>query len=180
MSKPVKFAVVAVIFVLAFAAFILIDWYRFTTSGAIDPKRGVYGNPRLEVWIDINARMPEFMRTWACTTLRGREKIVLGGQNTLPFYSCQPGFGSRSASSDRASTLINTLSQNAIAIAAPANATSAQRTQLAVCITETFAARVTNEQRAALNAPKLDTSVLTELNKLSPVVRKECLAKAGL
>ena len=68
-------------------------WYYTAASEPIDPKRGVYGMDGLEIWIDINARLPSALRTWGCDTLRGREREALGGQNSLPPYSCQPGFG---------------------------------------------------------------------------------------
>lgn len=64
-----------------------------STMQTIDPNRGVYGMGGMEIWIDINARMPTFAREWGCKTLRDREKLVLGGQNTMAPYRCQDGFG---------------------------------------------------------------------------------------
>ena len=87
--KTVQIGVLAVV---AFVGLIGAKWYYTAASEPIHPERGVYGMDGMEIWIDINARMPTFAREWGCKTLRDREKAVLGW-NSLPPYSCQPGFG---------------------------------------------------------------------------------------
>jgi hypothetical protein len=77
---------------VAFVGLVGAKWYYTAASEPIHPERGVYGMDGMEIWIDINARMPSFARDWGCKTLRDREKEVLGW-NSLPPYSCQPGFG---------------------------------------------------------------------------------------
>jgi hypothetical protein len=77
---------------VAFVGLVGAKWYYTAASEPIHPERGVYGMDGLEIWIDINARMPAFARDWGCMALRDREKAVLGW-NSLPPYSCQPGFG---------------------------------------------------------------------------------------
>ena len=88
-----KAITILILAVVAFFALIVGKWYNTAAREPIDPQRGVYGMQGLEIWIDLNARMPAPLREWGCKTLREREKAVLGGQNTLPPYSCQPGFG---------------------------------------------------------------------------------------
>jgi len=88
-----KIIVISAFFLVAVTASFVAKWYHTAALEEIHPKRGVYGMTGLELWIDINARMPGFAREWGCKTLRGREKIALGGQNSMPPYSCQPGFG---------------------------------------------------------------------------------------
>ena len=82
---------------MAFGGLIEAKWYYTAASEPIHPQRGVFGMDGMEIWIDINARMPAFAREWGCKTLRDREKAVLGW-NSLPPYSCQPGFGEMEAS----------------------------------------------------------------------------------
>lgn len=77
--------------VVAFVGLIVGKWYYTAAMEPIHPDRGVYGMDGLEVWIDLNAAMPDFAREWGCKTLRDREKAAMGG-NSLPPYGCQPGF----------------------------------------------------------------------------------------
>jgi hypothetical protein len=76
---------------VAFVGLIGGKWYYTAAMEPIHPDRGVYGMDGLEVWIDLNAAMPDFAREWGCKTLRDREKAALG-DNSLPPYGCQPGF----------------------------------------------------------------------------------------
>ena len=78
---------------VAFVGLVGGKWYYTAAMEKIDPQQGVYGMDGLELWIDLNARMPDAMRLWGCETLRAREREVSGGQNSLPPYGCQPGFG---------------------------------------------------------------------------------------
>lgn len=86
-------------------------WYYTAALEKIDPKEGIYGMDGLEIWIDINARMPGPLRTWGCDTLRAREREVLNGQNSLPPHSCQPGFGEMADKTAYQSTVDANLAQ---------------------------------------------------------------------
>ena len=48
-----------------------------------------------ELWIDLNARMPDFAREWGCKTLLAREVAVTGSRSIRPPHGCQPDFGTR-------------------------------------------------------------------------------------
>ncbi len=95
MSKLTRVAIVFVIAVVSFFGLMIGKWYETTTSEAIDPKRGIFGMPGLEIWIDINMRMPDSARKWACATLLARETADAGFDRSVAAYpySCQPDFG---------------------------------------------------------------------------------------
>lgn len=92
MASIGKVAKIGALAVVAFVGLVGGKWYYTAALEPIDPQEGVYGMAGLEIWIDLNARMPGFARDWGCKTLRDREKAALGW-NSLPPYSCQPGFG---------------------------------------------------------------------------------------
>ncbi|NJM84225.1 MAG: hypothetical protein HC844_18855 [Tabrizicola sp.] len=91
MASIGKIAKLGALVVVAVAGLIGGTWYYTTAIEPIHPQQGVYGMDGLEIWIDLNAAMPDFAREWGCKTLRDREKAALGG-NSLPPYGCQPGF----------------------------------------------------------------------------------------
>ncbi len=93
MASVGKIAQIGALALVALVGLVGGKWYHTAALEPIDPQRGVYGMDGLEIWIDLNARMPAALRTWGCDTLRARERAALGGQNSLPPYSCQPGFG---------------------------------------------------------------------------------------
>ena len=95
MSGVKRVLAVAAVGVLALAGVFLGKWYYTTAMEPIDPNRGVYGMDGLEIWIDLNAHMPDFARIWACDTLLAREAEALGGKPAAirnP-HSCQADFG---------------------------------------------------------------------------------------
>lgn len=121
-------------------------WYHTAAMEPIDPQQGIYGMAGLEIWIDLNARMPGPLRDWGCTTLRDRERAALGGQNTLPPYSCQPGFGTLPDSSAYDSIVTANLAQ----VTAGLDAAAADA--LRACFDSRMASAVTPEEIAAANA----------------------------
>lgn len=180
MSKPVKYTLSAIAVVLLIIFYIVFDWYKFATSAEIDPKRGLYGNDHLEVWIDINARMPNGMRLWACKTIREREKAVLGGSNTIPFYSCQPDFGTLEQPTSKADAIISAIAQGTLSVAAPSNPTETQSAQFIACIKDALTSGLSPELLDSLNADTPGMDALVALNAAGAAASKDCLAKAGL
>lgn len=180
MLKLRKYILILFVTVTGAAVLFIVDWFRFTMWGSIDPRRGVYGNPHLEIWIDINARMPGPARQWACRVLREREKQVLGGQNTLPFYSCQPDFGLYPTPASKAEAILRSMAHGAVASAIRRGAaTEAQKPTLVACIASALDQRISAEQRTALNENKLNADILVPLNAVSHAASQDCLAKAA-
>ena len=180
MSKPVKYTLFAIAVVLLFVFYIVFDWYKFATTAEIHPERGLYGNDHMEVWIDINARMPNAMRLWACKTIREREKAALGGSNTIPFYSCQPDFGTLEQPSSKADAIISAIARGTLTIVAQRNPTEAQTIQINICVKDALTAALSPEQMESLNADKPGTEALVALNRAGVAARKDCLQQAGL
>jgi hypothetical protein len=108
----------------------------------------------MEIWIDINARMPAVAREWGCTTLRDREKAVLGW-NSLPPYSCEPGFGKLADKTAYQSAADANLAQAVNGLdAAGAEAVRA-------CFEARMAAAVTPEEIQAMN--DFDQAVMSKM-----------------
>ena len=141
MQRFRKILLVAVLGVVAFFALMGAKWYNTTVNDPIHPERGVYGMDGLEIWIDINARMPDFAREWGCKTLRDREKLVLGGQNTKPPYSCQEGFSWAAANATVAYDVIVKANVDQSSVGLSADKAQALR----VCFDAKMAAAVTAE-----------------------------------
>lgn len=120
-------------------------WYYTAAMEPIDPQQGIYGMAGLELWIDLNARMPAPVREWGCTTLRAREKVTLGGQNSLPPYGCEPGFGTLPDST----TYDTVVNANLTQVTAGLDAT--KTTAIRACFDTRMAAAVTTEEIAAVN-----------------------------
>ncbi|MEO8531516.1 MAG: hypothetical protein ABI459_09845 [Deltaproteobacteria bacterium] len=94
MGNGRKILAVLAVGVVAVVAMVGGTWYKTTALEEIDPKGGLYSMAGLELWIDLNARMPTPLRVWACDTLLEREKIATGSTNRVrPPYGCQPDFG---------------------------------------------------------------------------------------
>lgn len=121
-------------------------WYYTAAMESIDPQQGIYGMAGLEIWIDLNARMPGPLRDWGCTTLRDREKAALGGRNSLPPYSCQAGFGTLPDSSVYDSIVTANLSQ------VTAGLDEIKATALRTCFDSRMASALTPEEIDAANA----------------------------
>ena len=66
MSRVVKFGLIAALAGVAVFAMVFGKWYHFTTASSFTQNEGVYADPGLEIWIDLNARMPDRLRLWAC------------------------------------------------------------------------------------------------------------------
>jgi hypothetical protein len=172
-----------VLWVVAIAAltlgYVVQDWYRFAKYAAIDPQRGIFGDDHLEVWIDINARMPAPMRRWACKTLLDREAEVLGGRGAVP-YGCDPGFDPNAPAAVMSAVMIESYLNNATVLAEGRNATSEQTAAVKSCMQADFVAKVTPEQRAALDGASPDPATMSALGEVAMAASEGCLTKAGL
>jgi hypothetical protein len=159
--------------------YVVQDWYRFAKYGEIDPKRGVYGNDHLEVWIDINARMPAPMRKWACKTLLDREAKVIGGVGRAP-YGCDPDFDPNATGPALSVALMESLVANATALAGSKLTTEAQKTTLIDCVKAGVAAKVTPEQMAAIDLSPPDSAAMTALTDAGLAATEACMSEQGL
>ncbi len=168
----------AVIVVLV-AGYVLQDWYRFAKYSEIDPKRGIYGNDHLEVWIDINARMPKPMREWACAALLEREAKVIGGIGRPP-YGCDPGFDPNAEGPAMSKALIDSMILNAASMAEAQGATPEQAAAVTACMATDFTAKITPGQIEALDASSPDPEAMTALTDAGLAATPGCLAKAGV
>lgn len=140
---------------VAFVGLVGGKWYYTAAMEKIDPQQGVYGMDGLEIWIDLNARMPAALRAWGCETLRAREREVLGGQNSLPPYSCQPGFGQMEDKTAYQSAADANLAQ------AVAGLDAAKAAAVKACFEAKMAAAVTPEEIQGMN--DFDQAVMSKV-----------------
>jgi hypothetical protein len=155
------------------------DWYRFAKYGEIDPQRGVYGNDHLEVWIDINARMPAPLRKWACKTLLDRETEVTGGVGRAP-YGCDADFDPNAKGQAMSAALLDAHLNNATVLATSRNATPEQLAAVKACMQTDFTAKVSPEQLALLDASSPDPATMSIVADLGMAASLGCLKKQGL
>ncbi|MGL4237506.1 hypothetical protein [Tabrizicola sp.] len=151
--------------------FVLQDWYRFAKYSEIDPQRGIFGNSHLEVWIDINARMPSPMRKWACKTLLDREAAVIGGTGRAP-YGCEPDFD------DPPATRFVNAFVNSAKVRAERAGTAEQATAVVNCMQTDFVAKLSAEQLEAIT--NNDAEVVGSLSEAAIAAGDACLAAQGL
>lgn len=130
-------------------------WYYTAAMEPVDPKEGIYGMDGLEIWITLNARMPDALRAWGCDTLRSREREVLGGANSLPPHSCQPGFGQMADLSAYQSMADATLAQ------AVAGLDAADVEAVTTCFQTKMAAAVTPDEMQGMN--DFDQAVMSKV-----------------
>lgn len=145
MKKVKKVLGLTLLAVVVFFGLVIGKWYRTVTSEPIHPQRGVYGMDGMEVWIDINARMPNFAREWGCYTLRRREAEVLGGQNTFAPHSCQKDFATAVPQSGYEAITSSNIKQYS------AGLNDQQAQALRACFDTKMAVEVTPEEIAAIN-----------------------------
>ena len=162
---------------LGVAAMIGGKWYHITTAEKIDPQRGLYGMEGLEIWIELNSRMPDFARLWACETLLAREAAVLGAPVLRPPHGCQADFKARQAmDAPVIDTLIRVHTDQALARAPQAN--PAQMTAFRACLTTAFETALPAERRAAANDG--DTDAMRDAVLAAQGAAQSCKASLGL
>ena len=168
LGKVVKIGALALV---AGAGLVLGKWYHTAAYEPIDPQRGIYGMAGLEVWIDLNAQMPSALRTWGCETLRARERAVLSGQNSLPPYSCQPGFAEMEDVSAYQAMVDANLTQ------ATAGLDPARVDALRTCFDSKLAAAITPDEMAAMNA--YDQPVMSKVVIAMSEAARACKAEVA-
>jgi hypothetical protein len=178
MSRPAKIIAMILLFVVLFAGLILQKWYSFTTSSQITAEQGVYADDGLEVWIELNSRMPSSMRLWACKALLDREAAVRGGNSAVVPYSCDPDFEAQ-RNMLQSEGLMAAYIGSAEQIAKGKGASEAQLDQVKACVATDFKAALTPGQTAAMDS-ELDSDTVVALSKISNAVTTACLTKAGL
>ena len=174
MGKIGKIAGFAALIVVAAGAAVGGKWYHVTAMEPIDANRGVYGMEGLEIWIDLNARMPDFARVWACDTLLKREAEAMGGANSLRKpYSCSDDFAAQRAQAplSMVETVVTSNVQAALA-QAPA-ATEPQRLAFEACVKTAVAATLTPERQAAANDS--DDAAMNELILAANGAARDCM-----
>jgi hypothetical protein len=166
-----KITKIGTLAVVAFFGLVVGKWSYTAAIEPIDPQRGIYGMDGLEIWIDINARMPAFAREWGCDTLRGREKAAFGGQNSLAPYGCQPGFG----------TMEDKTAYQAAAVANLAQAINGLDATKAAAVTACFetkmAAAITPEEVQGMN--DFDQAVMSKVIIAISETAQTCKAEAS-
>ncbi|NJM82671.1 MAG: hypothetical protein HC844_09335 [Tabrizicola sp.] len=159
--------------------FIFQDWYRFAKYSEIDPKRGIFGNDHLEVWIDINARMPAPMRKWACKTLLEREAAVIGGTGRAP-YGCDPDFDPNAVGPAMSEALIGSMVTNSVRVAQSRNATAEQLEAIKACMQTEFVAKLPPELIEKVDGATYDPVAADALSNAGFAATDACLAKQGV
>lgn len=171
MASLGKAAQIGALTALAFVGLVGGKWYHTAAIETIDPQEGIYGMAGLEIWIDLNARMPTALRTWGCETLRAREREALGGQNSLPPYSCQPGFGEMEDKTAYQSAADANLAQ------AVAGLDAAKAAAVKSCFEAKMAARISPEEVQAMN--DFDQSVMSKVILAVNETARACKAETG-
>lgn len=176
MGKFGKVIGLAALVVVAAGAALGGKWYHTTTMETIDPARGIYGMDGLEIWIDLNARMPDFARVWACDTLLKREAEAMGGVQSLRKpYGCDANFAAQRGQAPMA--IVDTVIQSNIraAIAQVPDATAAQQDEFGSCVKSAVATALSPERQAAANGG--DTAAMGEAVTAANAAAGSCLPK---
>jgi hypothetical protein len=179
LSRSRKILMFVLIFVIAFPLLFLSKWYATTTRAEISATRGVYGMDGMEIWIDINARMPTPLRLWACNTLLAREKVAMGGRNSWPPHSCQPDFdtATRMPTGDSNTQILAGFANNSAQQALARGASTEQQTQVYDCVL----ADLTNSQSGFSDTTgAARQAAQAALGQAFQDATKACMAQAGL
>lgn len=170
----------AALFVLAvivlFFAYVGLDWYHFTTKGEFSPTRGAFGNPKMEIWIDVNARLPEPMRLWGCRTLMARQAEIMGRSGPEP-WGCQKGFGS-APTMTRSQTLVQRYAEQAAYMATQRGASEEQARGVLDCVKAGIIAEAGPEALAALDKEATSKTAIA-INAAARVPTQSCLKAIG-
>lgn len=170
MSKSKKFVFIALFVVLMAVALVLGKWYQMTTRSTIDPQSGIYGMSDLEIWIDINRRLPDPMRKWGCETLMAREKAVTGSASLRAPYGCAANFGQGPATSAYDSVVSAYRQQGTAELGADKGAV------MTSCMDKRLAEAATPEQIAAMNGG--DQEAMRKLSAIVSDTARACRAEA--
>jgi hypothetical protein len=174
-----KIASIIILVLVAAVAVGLGDWYRFVKYAELDPKRGVYGNDHLEVFIEINSRLPRFMREWGCKELITREAAVMGVSYDQLLSRAPLGCNPQRDSRPFDEVFFAGFAANAEFEAKRKNASPAQIEALKACVIDGVKASLSPTQMEAIKTGQ-DMEALTAASAAGQKVTVECLAKSGL
>lgn len=175
--KTLRNAVILVLAVIVlFVAYLGLDWYRFTTKGELSPTRGAFGNPKLEIWIDVNARLPDSMRLWGCRTLMARQTEIMGRPGPEP-WGCQKGFGA-APTMTRSQTLVQRYAEQAAFMATQRGASEEQARGVLDCVKAGIIAEVGPEALAALDKEATSKTAIA-INTAARAPTQSCLKAIG-
>lgn len=170
----------AVIFVLLaivlFVVYLGFDWYRFATKGEFSPTRGAFGNPKMEIWIDVNARLPAPLRLWGCRTLMARQAEIMGRPGPEP-WGCQKGFGS-APTMTRSQALMQKYAEQAAFMATQRGASEEQARGVLDCVKAGIIAEAGPDALAALDR-EATTKTALALNEAARGPTQSCLKAIG-
>lgn len=158
-----------------FVVYVGIDWYRFTTNGEFSPTRGAFGNPKMEIWIDVNARLPEPLRLWGCRTLMDRQQQVMGRPGPEP-WGCSADFGK--LRDTRSQLLVEKYAEQAAFMAVQRGATKEQGQGVLACVKAGMLEGLGSETLAALDKQVTSEGALA-VNAAARLPTERCLKAIG-
>jgi hypothetical protein len=170
---------VLVFIIIAFVVVVLGDWYRFIAYAELDPKRGVYGNDHLEVWIPINQMMPRPMRRWGCEKLLRREAEVMGATYVPNGRTAPLGCNEARDSMPSDQAFMQSFLANAENAAEIKNASAEQKALVKACVETGMRAAMKPAQLEALKTGQ-DMTAITAVAEMAQKVTLDCLAQQGL
>ena len=145
------------------------DWYRFATHAPIDPMQGIYADPHLEVWIDINRWMPAPVRAWGCKQLMDRHATPV-----MPPYGCTPARDGMAALKS-----IVAKGKSGMAYEARRNGATPEQTQkYANCVEQTILAAIPATDVAAFGTAT-DEQIIPKIIAVAGVARETCQRSSG-
>jgi hypothetical protein len=174
-----KIVIIAALICVAVPAFAIGDWYRFIKFAELDPKRGVYGNDHLEVFIEINRMLPGSLREWGCRELITREAQVMGVAYEQLLSRAPLGCNQQRDSRPFEETFFAGFAANAELEANRKNASPAQVEALKACVADGVKASLSPAQLEAIKSGQ-DVEAITAASAAGQKVTVECLAKSGL
>lgn len=179
LSTTRKILLIAGLFAISLPIMFVAKWYSITTRSEISTTRGVYDTAGMEIWIDINAHMPTPLRLWACQTLLAREKVALGGRNSMPPHSCQPDFdtATRAPTGDSSTQILAAFANNSAAQVKARGGTAEQQTQVYDCVLADLTAL---QPEGGDTSGDAHPAAQAALGKAFQDATQTCMAKAGL
>jgi hypothetical protein len=176
-----KLATILVLMVVTFFVIMIGDWYRFVQYAELDPKRGVYGNDHLEVWIGINNYMPAPIRAWGCEKLLRREAAVIGATYEQVLPRAPMGCNPERDSMPFDEVVFAGIAYNADNAAGLKGASAQQKADIRACVLSALKTAITPAQLQAMQSGTDGTgNAAITVSQIGLAVSTDCIAKAGL